>query len=86
MENKHINVTVDFSEWQENAIYDLRIPAHQPVRQLIVNLAETLGLSQRLSEHQRFVIKISNKSMVVSDDELLLNHDVTDGDILAIQA
>ncbi|HAC0715837.1 TPA_asm: hypothetical protein GYZ54_15120 [Listeria monocytogenes] len=86
MENKHINVTVDFSEWQENTIYDLRIPAHQPVRQLIINLAETLGIGQLLAEHQRFVIKIINKSLVVSDDDLLGEYDVTDGDILVIQS
>ncbi|HFK6935257.1 TPA: EsaB/YukD family protein [Listeria monocytogenes] len=86
MENKHINVTVDFSEWQENTIYDLRIPAHQPVRQLIINLAETLGIGQLLAEHQRFVIKVVNKSIVVSDDDLLISHDIADGDILVIQA
>ncbi|PNP92537.1 hypothetical protein BMT55_08185 [Listeria newyorkensis] len=86
MENKHMNVTVDFSAWQENVQYDLRIPAHQPVRQLIINLAETLGLGQLIPNHQRFVIKIENKSIVVSDDDLLLYHDVTDGDILVILA
>ncbi|MBC1502117.1 hypothetical protein HB943_16060 [Listeria weihenstephanensis] len=86
MENKHINVTVDFSEWQENAIYDLRIPAHQPVRQLIINLAETVGLGQLVSNHCRFVIKVVNKSIVVSDDDLLLLFNITDGDILSIQA
>jgi uncharacterized ubiquitin-like protein YukD len=39
----HINITIDFSKW-DGRVYDLRIPTHQPVKQLLLNIAETLKL------------------------------------------
>ncbi|HLR71160.1 MAG TPA: hypothetical protein VK085_06980, partial [Pseudogracilibacillus sp.] len=40
----HINVTVDFIRWNGHT-YDLRIPKHQTVKHLLLNLQETLDIN-----------------------------------------
>ncbi len=77
----HINVTVDFSNWNEQ-IYDLRIPKHQTVKQLLINLKETLELS--IPDYSRFAIKVPTKQLVLADDDSLLDYPVADGDIFII--
>ena len=81
MNHTHINVTVDFSKWK-GAIYDLRIPVHQPIKQLILNLAETLQLD--LLQQTYFALKIPTKHLLLSDDDRLLDYPVSDGDILIV--
>ncbi|HEL6628233.1 TPA: hypothetical protein UPF69_002110, partial [Listeria monocytogenes] len=44
--NTHMNVTVDFTNWGASK-YDLRIPVHQPIKALIINLAETLKIDYK---------------------------------------
>lgn len=41
-----MNVTVDFTNWGASK-YDLRIPVHQPIKALIINLAETLKIDYK---------------------------------------
>src|SRR5699024_6213926 len=52
--NTHVNVTIDFRNW-EAGIYDLRIPAHQSVNSLLLNLMDTLQMQP--SDGSRFAIK-----------------------------
>lgn len=77
----HINVTLDFTNWREGT-YDLRIPRHQTVKQLLLNLQETLSI--QLPGLSRFAIKVPTKQLVLADDDSLLDYPVADGDILIV--
>lgn len=77
----HINVTVDFSKWYKGR-YDLRIPVHQPIKQLLANLVETLNLD--LEKESLFTVKVPAKEMILTDDDRLADYPVGNGDILLI--
>ncbi|MFB5198011.1 EsaB/YukD family protein [Neobacillus sp. KR4-4] len=77
----HVNVTVDFSRWGQGQ-YDVRIPAHQPMKQLLVNLAESLKLD--LARAPLFAVKLSNKELLLADDDRLIDYPVTNGDLLLV--
>ena len=77
----HINVTVDFSKWNGNT-YDLRIPNHQSIKYLLKNLIDTLKIDNHNGSH--FVMKVKNKSIVLTDNDRLIDHQITDGDILQV--
>lgn len=77
----HINVTLDFTNWM-GEIYDLRVPKHQTVKQLLLNLQETLNI--QLPEISRFAIKVPTKQLVLADDDSLVDYPVADGDILIV--
>ncbi|MGE6599713.1 EsaB/YukD family protein [Bacillus proteolyticus] len=77
----YINVTIDFSKW-DSRLYDLRIPTHQPVKQLLMNIAEALKLD--VIEVSRCAIKVVNKELLLTDDDRLIDYQVTDGDILKV--
>jgi uncharacterized ubiquitin-like protein YukD len=77
----HINVTVDFSEWGKGR-YDLRIPVHQPVKQLLTNIVETLNLG--LEKDALFTIKIPAKGILLTDDDRLVDFPAANGDILLV--
>ncbi|EUJ33944.1 YukD family protein [Listeria floridensis FSL S10-1187] len=77
----HINVTVDFTRWGQPT-YDLRIPLHQTVRALILNLANTLNLER--PNGSTCAIKAVNKGILLSDDDKLTDHHIADGDVLQI--
>ncbi|WP_147536202.1 EsaB/YukD family protein [Bacillus marasmi] len=77
----HINVTVDFSEWSKGS-YDLRIPVHQPVKQLLVNLVESLQLD--IKKESLFTIKIPAKELLLTDDDRLIDYPVANGDVLLV--
>lgn len=77
----HINVTIDFSNWGDVS-YDLRIPVHQQVKPLLLNLAETLNLD--FTNKAYFALKIPTKDLLLSDDDSMLDYSVTDGDILIV--
>lgn len=77
----HINVTIDFSNWGGGE-HDLRIPVHQPIKPLLLNLMETLKID--MENQALFVLKIPTKNLVLSDDDSLLDYPVTDGDILIV--
>ncbi|HEK9103054.1 hypothetical protein KFD70_14535 [Bacillus pfraonensis] len=77
----HINVTVDFHKWNGNT-YDLRIPNHQSVKYLLKNLIETLNIEQY--DTSNHVIKVVNKSLLLTDDDRLVDYQITDGDILQV--
>lgn len=79
--NTHINVTINFSNW-DGPEYDLRIPVHQPVKQLLLNLVETLKID--LTKVSLFAIKIPTKDLLLTDDDRLIDYQVTDGDILIV--
>ncbi len=77
----HINVTVDFREWSKGS-FDLRIPVHQPVKQLLANLVDTLNLG--LPKESLFTIKIPAKEILLTDDDRLVDYPVANGDILLV--
>lgn len=79
--NTHINVTINFSNW-DGPEYDLRIPVHQPVKQLLLNLVETLKLD--LTKVSLCAIKIPTKDLLLTDDDRLIDYQVSDGDILIV--
>lgn len=77
----HINVTIDFSRWGAGN-HDLRIPVHQPVKALIVNLADTLKLDYQ--DISKCSIKVTNKAILLSDNDKLIDYPIANGDILEI--
>ncbi|CAG9614494.1 Type VII secretion system accessory factor EsaB [Bacillus rhizoplanae] len=77
----HINVSVDFSKWNGET-YDLRIPNHQSIKYLLKNLIETLKIQTHDGSH--YVIKVVNKSLLLTDNDRLIDYEVTDGDILQV--
>ncbi|NMD71574.1 hypothetical protein HHO41_14825 [Bacillus sp. DNRA2] len=77
----HINVTVDFREWGKGS-YDLRIPVHQPVKQLLRNLVEALNLE--MTKEDLFTIKIPAKGILLTDDDRLIDYPVANGDVLLV--
>lgn len=79
--NTHVNVTVDFSEWGKNT-YDLRIPLQISVKQLLLNLMETLKIEQR--DGSLSALKITTKDILVTDEDSLMDYPITNGDILKV--
>lgn len=77
----HINVTVDFREWGKGS-YDLRIPVHQPVKQLLANLVEALNLA--ITKESLFTIKVPTKEILLTDDDRLIDYPIANGDILLV--
>lgn len=82
MEHSHIDVTVDFTANQQDTVYDLRIPVQISVKQLLLDISDTLKLAPL--ENSRCAIKVWNKGLLLTDDDLLMDYPVTDGDILTI--
>lgn len=79
--NTHINVTVDFSNWGDSK-YDLRIPVHQPIKQLLMNLIETLNIDRE--QRSLSVIKVATKGLLLADGDSLIDYSVVDGDTLIV--
>ncbi|PXW86201.1 putative ubiquitin-like protein YukD [Pseudogracilibacillus auburnensis] len=79
--NVHINVTVDFTNWNDG-MYDLRIPIQLTVKQLLLNLQETLEIT--MPESSLFATKIETKQLLLADDDSLIDYPVTDGDIIVV--
>ncbi|WP_040205560.1 EsaB/YukD family protein [Neobacillus jeddahensis] len=77
----HVNVTVDFGKWDQGQ-YDVRIPVYQPIKQLLVNLAETLNLD--LTKASLFAVKVAHKELLLTDDDRLIDYPVTNGDLLLV--
>lgn len=77
----HVNITINFEKWGKGT-YDLRIPLHQPIKQLLANVNETLNLA--LEAEALFAVKIAEKELILADDDRLIDHPVTTGDILTV--
>ena len=77
----HINVTIDFGNWG-GPEYDLRIPVHQPIKQLLLNLVETLKLD--VHKASACAIKIPTKDLLLTDGDRLIDYPITDGDIIIV--
>ncbi|MFA8437451.1 EsaB/YukD family protein [Pueribacillus sp. YX66] len=77
----HVNVTLDFQHLGESE-YDLRIPIHQPIKQLLINIIQTLQLN--VSQSSPWVIKVPTKHLLLADDDKLIDYKVTDGDRLIV--
>lgn len=77
----HLNVTIDFTKWGAG-VYDLRVPKHQTTKALLINLMRTLNIGK--STPSSYTIKVANKAVLLTDDDRILDFQVTDGDILEI--
>ena len=77
----HVNVTVDFRNLGGSE-YDLRIPIHQPIKQLLANIAQTLQLKDL--QPMPYAVKIPTKHLLLADDDKLGDHKVADGDRLVV--
>lgn len=77
----HVNVTLDFRHWGGSE-YDLRIPVHQPIKQLLLNLADTLQVN--FSTSIPYVVKVPTKNVLLADDDKPIDFKVTDGDRLVV--
>lgn len=82
MQNSHIDVTIDFTACGEGGSYDLRIPVQVSVKQLLLDVAETLKMGSL--DGSRSAIKVITKSLVLADDDMLIDYPVADGDILTV--
>ncbi|MGY0691176.1 EsaB/YukD family protein [Virgibacillus sp. FSP13] len=78
----HIDVTIDFTSRGDAGLYDLRIPVQLSVKQLLLNVIETLKLD--LTDNSPYAIKIITKNLLLADDDMLIDYPVTDGDILTV--
>jgi len=81
VDTSHINVTIDFSNWNDEQ-YDLRIPTQQTVKQLLMNLHETLDIP--IPNRALFAFKVTTKQLLIADEDSLQDYPVTDGDILTV--
>ncbi|MFS0752072.1 EsaB/YukD family protein [Oceanobacillus sp. 1P07AA] len=78
----HINITMDFRQKASGGyVYDLRIPTQLTVKQLLLNVMETLNIERTNTKSS---IKIVNKNIVLADDDFIDDHPVADGDILVV--
>lgn len=80
--NSHINVTIHFENESTGNHYDLRIPVHITVKQLLIDLVTTLYIPN--PESYQSVMKVKTKGLVLADDDLLADFPVTNGDILTV--
>ncbi len=74
-------MTVDFSRWCKGK-YDVRVPLHQPIKQLLGNLIGSLHLD--IDKNVLFALKVVEKELLLADDDRLVDHPVTNGDILLV--
>ncbi|WP_035346297.1 EsaB/YukD family protein [Halalkalibacter hemicellulosilyticus] len=77
----HINVTVDFQNWG-GGVYDLRIPVQLTVKQLLLSVSETLRIER--TDSSLCAIKVLTKKLFITDDDMLSQYPITDGDILQV--
>ncbi|WP_010532265.1 EsaB/YukD family protein [Lentibacillus jeotgali] len=82
MQDSHIDVTVDFSDCGIGGTYDLRIPVQLSVKQLLIDLIDTLKIGRL--DSSRCAVKVITKGLVLADDDMLIDYPVTDGDILTV--
>lgn len=80
---QHVNVTVDFENYK-GSILDLRVPYHQTVKKLIVDLFLCLKMELALQRVQIYAIRVKNKDLVLTDNDSLEQHKVGNGSILEI--
>lgn len=79
--NTHINVTIDFKNWNDE-MYDLRIPTQQTVKQLLLSLEETLSIPMPVKN--LFTIKVLTKNILLVDEDYLMDYPITNGDFIIV--
>jgi len=77
----HVNITIDFTNWNDD-LYDLRIPIHLTVKQLLLILHETLEIP--MPNHPLFALKIITKQLLIADDDHLVDFPITNGDVIVV--
>ncbi|MFC0015754.1 MULTISPECIES: EsaB/YukD family protein [Allobacillus] len=82
MNDSHINVTVDLTRYGAQEMYDLRIPRNVTVKQLLIDLFDVLNIHE--IKDTPAIVKIKTKGFVLAEEDVLIDHPVTDGDLLAV--
>lgn len=82
MKGSHIDVTIDFTNYKNGGMYDLRIPTQLSVKQLLLDTVEALKLDEL--KESRCAIKVITKELLLADDDMLIDYPVTSGDILTV--
>lgn len=83
----YINITLQTDRTQDHksVIQDLRIPNGLTVKQLLVQLIDAMGSeSIDLIPDERNVIRVVNKAIVLSDDDVLSDYPITNGDVIEV--
>ncbi|WP_256860523.1 EsaB/YukD family protein [Paraliobacillus ryukyuensis] len=80
--NSHIDVTIDFSNYNVESTYDLRIPIQISTKQLLLDLVHVLKLKD--IKISNFAVKVKTKKMILVDDDMLEDFPITNGDILTV--
>ncbi|MEN2768991.1 EsaB/YukD family protein [Ornithinibacillus xuwenensis] len=82
-ERTHINVTFDFSKRTNSEMkYDLRIPVQLTVKHLLQNVMEIVNVDN--GSDSRCAIKVLTKNLLLTDDDILSDYPITDGDIFIV--
>ncbi|MBM7541135.1 EsaB/YukD family protein [Amphibacillus cookii] len=81
MKTNHIDVTVDLSGYGIEQPFDLRIPVHITIKQLIINIADALRLESKTLAP---AIRVKTKEIMMMDDDMLTDYPIATGDILTI--
>lgn len=77
---RHINITLDFERYNLGA-YDLAVPIHLPIKQLIPLIGESLELRDVDKPIQ---VKVITKSQLLTESDCLKDFNVGNGDILKV--
>ncbi|MUK87583.1 hypothetical protein GMD78_04105 [Ornithinibacillus sp. L9] len=79
----HINVTFDFSKrLYSDKKYDLRVPVQLSVKHLLQSVMETVNIDY--DADSRCAIKVLTKNLLLTDDDILSDYPVSDGDIFIV--
>lgn len=82
LHDTHINVTIDFTSCGNGGMYDLRIPIQLSVKQLLLDVIDTLKLDRL--DRSRCAVKVITKDLLLADDDMLIDFPIADGDILTV--
>ncbi|GGE55252.1 EsaB/YukD family protein [Priestia taiwanensis] len=77
----HTSITMDFRNWGGH-FYDLHVPNHQPVKYLLTNLAQTLGLT--CPNETTYAMKVVNKGIILLNDDKMMDFNITEGDLIQV--
>ncbi|MGV0167240.1 EsaB/YukD family protein [Furfurilactobacillus sp. WILCCON 0119] len=86
-DSNYINVTLKTDHTADRGLVniDLRIPNRLTVRQLLTQLIDAMAAQAvTLTPDDRNMIRVINKALVLSDDDVLADFPVTNGDVIEV--
>ncbi|KRL52526.1 EsaB/YukD family protein [Furfurilactobacillus rossiae] len=85
--DNYINITVKTDKTADRALInkDLRIPNKLTVKQTLTQLIDALGAeSVTLRPDDRNMIRVVNKGLLLSDDDILDDFAIASGDVIEV--